>query len=597
MRERLRNLRAMVGISWRADRLRSVTAALTTAAFTVSWTVGAVGMAWLVNGVATGKRSQALAGVVFLAALAGAQHLLEWANQNTRMRLREHTIAWLDQRVMSLAAGLPGLEHHERADYQDRMDLLRRQRGSLVNPFLPLAWMVANIVQFAVAVLLLARLSPLMFVLPVAALPSVWAGARSEALWKRLFDEQAEDERRLRHLFELATLPDAAKEVRLLGLREELGRRHRRTFDALERARVRTAVRTSLLKVGGWLCFGVAYLGVLLFVVRRTVDGSLSVGGVVLTLSLGAMINGQLGGLVSNATWVSRTTQAVTHYRWLEDHAAAVHAATPVPDRVPTPMRLTGGITLRGLGFRYPGTDAPVLSDVDLHIPAGTTVAVVGENGAGKTTLVKLLLRFYEPSEGCVQLDGIDLRRFDVDAWRACTSASFQDFARFQLVAGQAVGVGLLRELDSEVAVLGALARGGGGDLCATLPQRLRTQLGRDFEGGIELSTGQWQKVALGRTMMREAPLLLVLDEPTASLDALTEHALFERFASQAKAAGDAAGTVTVLVSHRFSTVRMADLIIVIERGRVIECGSHDELMARAGRYAELYGLQARGYA
>jgi ATP-binding cassette, subfamily B, bacterial len=597
VRERLSTLGTMVRLSWRADAARSVGALVMSSALSLTWAIWAVGIAWLTDGVVNGRRSEALVGVTFIAGLAAAQHFCEWANQVLRMRLREHTILHIDQRVMALAAGLPTLEHHERADYQDRMDLLRRQRGSLVNPFMPLAWTVAGVVQFGTTTLLLARLSPLMLALPLAAIPSVWTATRAETLWRRLRDAQAEDERWLRHIFELATLPDAAKEVRLFGLADELARRHRTTFEAMEGRRTSTSIRTGALRAAGWACFGVAYLAAVLLVVRRAVDGALSVGDVVLTLTLGAQINGQLTGLVYNASWISRTTQAVSHYRWLEQHAAATLAASANADPAPVPARVRDGLTLCGVGFTYPGTNEPVLSGVDLHLPAGSTVAVVGENGAGKTTLVKLLLRFYDPTEGSVRLDGVDLRRFDVDAWRACTSASFQDFARLQLLARQSVGVGLLADLDREASVVAALARGGGGDLVAALPHALDTQLGRDFEGGVELSTGQWQKVALGRTMMRCNPLLLVLDEPTASLDAPTEHALFERFSQQARNVGQATGAITVLVSHRFSTVRMADLIVVLEGGRVYEVGHHEALVAGRGRYAELYGLQARGYA
>ena len=596
MGERLRDVSTMVRVSWRADALRSVGALVTSAAVSLTWSVTAVGLAWLTDGVARGERSRALAGAVFVAVIVAGQHVLEWANQTLRMRLREHTILYIDGRVMALVAGLPGLEHHERADYQDRMDLLRRQRGSLANPFMPLAWLVASLVQVGTSVALLARLHPLMLILPAAAVPSVWATLRSEAIWKRLHEEQAEDERRLRHLFELATLPDAAKEVRLFGLADELAQRHRQTFEAMERRRTAASIRAGALRAGGWACFGLAFLGAITFLARRAVEGSASVGDVVLTLGVGGFLNGQLSGLVFNTGWISRTAQAVSRYRWLEEHAAEAHAAVATEDPAPLPDRVSQGLTLEGVGFRYPDTEEPVLSDVDLHLPAGSTVAVVGENGAGKTTLVKLLLRFYEPTDGTVRLDGVDLRRFDVDEWRARTSAGFQDFARLQFVARQSVGVGLLADLDREPAVVAALERGGAGDLAGSLPQRLDTQLGREFDGGVDLSTGQWQKVALGRTMMREAPLLLVLDEPTASLDAHTENALFERFACQARAAGGMTGAVTVLVSHRFSTVRRADLIVVLEGGRVTEVGSHDELMARHGRYAELYALQARGY-
>ena len=248
------------------------------------------------------------------------------------------------------------------------------------------------------------------------------------------------------------------------------------------------------------------------------------------------------------------------------------------------------------VSFTYPGTDRPVLRDVAFTIPAGTVVAVVGENGAGKSTLVKLLTRMYEPTSGRILVDGADLAEIDVLRWRQRLSAAFQDFARLELVAQESVGAGDLPRLEDAPAVLAALERAGGTDVVDELPARLATQLGSRWDGGVDLSTGQWQKVALGRALMREDPLVTFFDEPTASLDAPTEHALFARYADAARS-GSAAGMITVLVSHRFSTVRAADLIVVVADGRVSEVGSHDELMEREGLYAELYTLQARSYA
>jgi ATP-binding cassette subfamily B protein len=270
----------------------------------------------------------------------------------------------------------------------------------------------------------------------------------------------------------------------------------------------------------------------------------------------------------------------------------------------PVPQRLERGITLEAVSFVYPGTGKPVLEGVDLHLPAGSTAALVGENGAGKTTLVKLLCGMYVPSDGRVLVDGVDLRRLDVAEWRARTSAGFQDFARFMFLVRESVGVGDVRRVEDTGAVAAALERAHASDVVGQLPYGLETQLGRYFRAGVgqaaaaglALSDGQWQKLALGRAMMREAPLLLVLDEPTAALDAPSEHALFERYAGAALRTAAANGGITVLVSHRFSTVRMADLIVVMEKGRVVATGSHAELMQRSGLYAELYELQARAY-
>jgi len=403
----------------------------------------------------------------------------------------------------------------------------------------------------------------------------------------------ATDERRL---LDLATEPGPAKEVRLYGLGTQLLDRRKALFDSLERARVQQATRNALRTSLGWAFFAASYCAAVFAAVRLAQHGHATVGAVVLVLSIGSQLSAQLNELAFCIAWFVRTHRAVGRLLWFGDYARSAHAelAPAQPEHVPS--RLQDGIRVEGVAFAYPGTERPVLEHVDLVLEPGTTVAIVGENGAGKTTLVKLLARLYEPTAGRILVDGVDLRRFDVDAWRARVSAGFQDFGRFQFVARESVGIGDLPAADSEARVLAALERAAAADVPAGLPAGLATQLGREFDGGVDLSLGQWQKVALGRAMMRRQPLLLILDEPTASLDAPTEHALFERFAEAARGAAEQSGAVTVLVSHRFSTVRTADLIVVFADGRISERGSHDELMQRGGTYAELYELQAGAY-
>ncbi|PYQ62145.1 MAG: multidrug ABC transporter ATP-binding protein, partial [Acidobacteria bacterium] len=249
------------------------------------------------------------------------------------------------------------------------------------------------------------------------------------------------------------------------------------------------------------------------------------------------------------------------------------------------------------VSFAYPGTDRLVLEDVTLELPAGTVIAIVGENGAGKTTLVKLLAKLYEPTSGAILVDGQPLARMRADEWRERLAGAFQDFFRFELPARQSVGVGDVPRLDEEPAVVRAVERAGAEDVVARWPAGLDTQLGPTWPGGVEVSFGQWQKLALARGFMRDHPLLLVLDEPTAALDAETEHALFERYAAAAhRDVTEADGRITILVSHRFSTVRMADLIVVLDGAHLVEAGTHEDLMARGGAYAELYGIQAAAY-
>jgi ATP-binding cassette subfamily B protein len=274
---------------------------------------------------------------------------------------------------------------------------------------------------------------------------------------------------------------------------------------------------------------------------------------------------------------------------WLERYAASFGAKADLP----APPRLERGIRFDDVSFAYPGIEKLALEHVSIDLPADAVVAIVGENGAGKSTLVKLLAKMYEPTSGRILVDGIDLARIPADAWREELAGAFQDFFKFELRARQSVGVGDVPRIEDEPAVVAAVARAGADDVIAKLGHGLDTQLGPTWPGGVDVSFGQWQKIALARAFMRDRPLVLVLDEPTAALDSETEHALFERYSA---AAHSSEGRITILVSHRFSTVRMAELIVVLDGARVAEVGSHDELMQRGGQYAELYGIQAAAY-
>ncbi len=343
----------------------------------------------------------------------------------------------------------------------------------------------------------------------------------------------------------------------------------------------------------GWLLYAAGLMAAIAFVAVRASDGFISLGTVLMTVSLIRRSRAQLASTASVSAGMIATLATADRLLWLEDHHAAAVAAAGTE---PAPGRLTSGIALRDVSFTYPGTERPVLSALSLTLPAGATVAVVGENGSGKTTLVKLLLGMYTPTAGTIEVDGVPLTSIDHESWRERCTAAFQDFARFSLPAVESVGVADLPELSSEPLAVAALDRAGAAELPKQLPEGLSTYVGGPYVGGHNLSGGQWQKLALGRAMRSPEPLLVILDEPTASLDALAEQALFDRYTSAAAAYAASAGTITLLVSHRFATVRMADLIIYLEEGHATEAGSHDDLMARGGRYAELFTLQASAY-
>ena len=346
---------------------------------------------------------------------------------------------------------------------------------------------------------------------------------------------------------------------------------------------------TALWNAGAWAVFAAAYVGAVVFV-ASAIDRS--VGAIVLVAVAGSRLAafvgataGELGFL--RGFWMDSSRRLA----WLEDYAMGqtIHADQPAP------TALTNGIDFEHVSFTYPGTTRVVLDDVSLHLPAGAVVAVVGENGAGKSTLVKLLARMYSPTGGRITVDGVDIATIDAEQWRNKLAGAFQDFYKYEFLASQTVGVGDLAHLDDLNAVRGAVSRAGADDVIDRMALGLDTQLGSTWDAGVEVSFGQWQKLALARGFMRTDPLLLVLDEPTAALDAETEHALFDHYASNARGEADN-GRITVMVSHRFSTVRMADLIVVLDGNKVAEVGSHEALMAQGGLYADLYSIQAAAF-
>jgi ATP-binding cassette subfamily B protein len=497
------------------------------------------------------------------------------------------------QAVMAAALAPAGVEHLESPRYADAMEAVRANSRT---PALLFDWMAsaaAEVVSIGAATAVLAGVHPAL-VLPVAgaaALGVVQAATRRRGLV--YLDDSLPGQRLTARLAALATTPGPAKEVRTLGLGPWLLARHRTETDQVARRLVR-GERGPVLAAGAsgfvqaaLLALGVGWL-VRLAATGRATTGDVALGVVVLRAAVDQA--GAFG--ITLAADLARNTHIARRYLWLLDYRPQLAAG---PDQLPVPDHLQHGVRLEGVTFGYEGCDRPALRDVTLTFPPGATVALVGDNGAGKSTLVKLLCRFYDPEDGRIAVDGVDLRGLDLDGWRAACSGAFQDFVRFRFLARESVGVGSVEAVDDEGRVRTAAVAGQAAPFLERLPAGYRTQLGREFPAGADLSEGQWQKVALSRSLMRTAPLLVLLDEPTAALDARAEHALFERYAAQAEEARRRGG-ITVLVSHRFSTVRMADQIVVLDRGRVVETGTHEELLSAAGHYAQMFGLQAARY-
>ncbi|HEX2076939.1 MAG TPA: ABC transporter ATP-binding protein [Longimicrobium sp.] len=517
-----------------------------------------------------------------------------WTGSWIRNRLAEEVGFALDREIATLSAELPGLEHHERADYLDRLELLRQQQGVLGSSLNTLVYTANTVVAGAGTLAALAFVSPWLLLLVPFALPAIPIAAVQQRWLADAEERTGAPARRARLLQRLAVDRNAGMELRVFGLQGEILSRFRRAWRESRGPLLAARGRGTVLDAAGELVFLAGFGGAVALMVWRASRGLATPGEVVMAVYLGQQVMESVVEPVRRVSGLGEVVRAAGRLLWLQDYARGMARARAGSQ--PAPERLREGIVFEGVSFRYPGTEAWALRDVSFRLPAGAVVALVGENGAGKTTIVKLLCRMYAPTEGRILVDGVDLAAIDLEAWRARLSAAFQDFARFELPAGQAVGVGDLPRVDDPGAVHGALRRAGAEGVLAALPAGLATQLGARWEGGVDLSTGQWQKLALGRALMRPDPLVVFFDEPTASLDALAEHALFERFARAARD-GAARGAVTVLVSHRFSTVRAADLILVIDEGGVVELGDHDALLRRAGLYSELYLLQARTYA
>lgn len=512
-----------------------------------------------------------------------------------RFRMEVAVSGLVERELIEMSTSLVSIEHHEREEYVTEVELLRAQRATLANTAAAVFENAGSLVALFTSVSLLGSVHPALLGLPLFAVPVVAATVRSQQRTQRATEEVAPRLREARHLEDLCTTAPPAKEVRVFGLGALLRRREGAERDAAEERVYGVTVGNAVAEVAAWTVFGSAYAGSIVFVVLGAVDGRFGLPDVVLVVTLAGQVAGNVANAVGMAAWLAQTLITVGRYEWLRGEVARLAPQAAGTGGV-VPARIEHGIDLDHVSFTYPGTETEVLSDIHVHLPAGATVAIVGDNGAGKSTLVKLLMRLYDPSDGRITVDGTDLSTIDAADWREAVSAGFQDHCRFEFEARRTVGVGHLPELDDDEAVRRALDRAASTAVIDQLSQGLDTPLGRSFDEGAELSGGQWQKLALGRAMMRAEPKLLVLDEPTSALDAETEHELFVRYAAAAREVAARTGGITVLVSHRFSTVRIADLIVVLDGHRLAEVGSHADLVAAGGLYAELYELQARAY-
>ncbi|MBP6327108.1 MAG: ABC transporter ATP-binding protein [Dokdonella sp.] len=515
-------------------------------------------------------------------AMAAAQRGISFCQSLLRAQLGQRVNEMILDKALTLE-----LAQFEDSEFYDKLTRARREASSRPLSLVTRTFgLVQNLIALASFGVLLVGFSPwAMLVLLLAGLPSFIAETRFSGEAFTLFRWRSPDTRMQLYLETVIAREDHAKEVKLFGLGPLLLARYRAIFHKLYAADRALTLRRDLWGLGLGVIGTLALYGAYAWIAWTTVFGHITLGQMTMYLMLfrqgqaavSAMLSA-IGGMYEDNLYLS------TLYEYLE-----------------TPVRVGGGAAVQGpdsrdgirfeaVSFTYPGADAPTLHDINLHIRPGESLALVGQNGSGKTTLIKLLTRLYAPDQGRILLDGLDLAQWNENALRQRIGVIFQDFARYQMLVGENVGAGDVTRFEDRERWREASDKGMASAFIDSLPQGFETQLGKWFKDGRELSGGQWQKIALARAFMREQADILVLDEPTAAMDAQAEATIFEHFSAMSSQ------RIVILISHRFSTVRMAEQIVVIQDGRIIEHGNHAQLLAQAGHYAHLFALQAKGY-
>lgn len=493
----------------------------------------------------------------------------------------------INTRIMKKALTLD-LQHFEDAQFYDKLQNAQSEADQRALNVVVLCFQLLQTgMTFLAFLLLLVRFNPwLIMIFFFATIPSFVLQNHYGHLAFRLLSGQAPERRRLLYFKELLTVDRYIKEIKLFGIGGRFIRQYIDEFWPLFQADMKLAKKRSVTSLL-WGTVGVmAYLGAVAWIIYRTIDQTISFGEAVLYLEIFEQSHYITQDMLRIFLQIYENSLFVDNFfifLGIEPNVQSPEHPQPLP------AAIQKHIEFRDVSFRYPNQGTWVLRNINLSINPGEKLALVGLNGAGKTTLIKLLTRLYDPTEGRILIDGVDLAQLDLVKWHKKIGVIFQDFAHYQLTAAENIGVGQIEALDDRDRIIEAARKGGAHKNLITLPDGYDTLLGKWFANGHELSLGQWQKVALSRAFMRDAEIL-ILDEPTASLDAEQEYQTFQHFRRLTE------GKITILISHRFSTARMADQIAVLNDGELTELGSHEELVARQGLYAHLFSIQAKGY-
>lgn len=547
----------------------------------------------MVDGAIDASWAYATGAAVVAAIAAGALSVGYRMNFNFQTLAASRLAAEVERQALHLTGRMRGVEHLERPEYLDQIQLVSQGSQGLVWALLACAELASVTASLAISVVLLFTVSPWLAAIPLFAIPAVLLSPIAQRLTEESAAAAAERSRASDSLHRLFSDRNAAMEMRIFGCGSALDERADQLWHEVGAVKFRGALRGAAVSTLGWVCLAIGYIGALALVAAMVSDGSATPGDAVLVTQLTLLIRMDISRSAASIRQSASAIRLVDRVVWLEEVADDDERTFSGTEPAPRPIR--SGISLQGVTFRYPGTDEVVLDGVDLDVPAGASLAIVGRNGSGKTTLAKLLCRLYDPDEGRVLVDGVDLRLVEPQDWRTTIGGSFQDYLQLEETLQRSVGAGHPPQMEEVGPVRAAIERAGAERVPAGLPRGTDTHLGQSYREGVQLSGGQWQRLAIARGMMRRTPSMLILDEPTAALDPTAERQLLERyFDTTRQAEGDA--PIVIIITHRMSSVRSADQIVVLDEGRVLEHGTHDELIARRTRYFEMFQRQAAAY-